>query len=73
MTLAYGLGLLLLGPYSALEGRGRLDYLPAEVRVTPYYLTTPAMAVPLVRSIYDDYLLWWYCDPNEADRPTGWI
>ena len=70
--VGYPLYLLLVGPYSALNGTGRLDFLPQTVRESPFYPAVPVYFVPGLRSTYDNYLHWWYRDPNEADRETGW-
>jgi hypothetical protein len=73
VLIGYPIYLLLVGPYSALNGSGRLDLLPEAVRDAPYYPAAPVYFVPVLRTAFDDYLHWWYLDPNEADRPTGWL
>jgi hypothetical protein len=70
--VGYPLWLLLLGPYSAVIGTGRFDFLPQAVRDIPFYPAVPVYCIPGLRSTYDDYLHWWYRDPNEADPETGW-
>ena len=70
--VGYPLWLALLGPYSAVIGTGRFDFLPQVVRDIPFYPVVPVYCVPRLRSSYDDYLHWWYRDPNEADPETGW-
>jgi hypothetical protein len=72
VLVGYPLYLLLVGPYSALNGTGRLDFLPQAVRDAPFYPAAPVYLVPGLRSTYDDHLHWWYRDPNEADPETGW-
>lgn len=63
--------LLLLGPYLAIIGTGRFDFLPPIVRDAPFYPAAPVYLVPGLRHVYDGYLQFWYFDPNEADSPTG--
>jgi|ERR1017187_4163089 hypothetical protein len=72
VLVGYPLCLLLIGPYSALNGTGWLEFLPQVVRDAPFYSAVPVYCIPGLRSKYDDYLHWWYRDPNEADPPTGW-
>ena len=69
-VLAYPAYLLLLGPYYALEGRGYLDFVPERVRTAFYYPAVPFYLVMGLRNPYDDYLTWWYDDPNEGE--TTW-
>ena len=68
----YPLCLLLLGPYWSLEGRGALDFIPSSIRLCFYLPSAPLWAIPHVRGRFQDYLDWWYLDPNSADRETGW-
>jgi hypothetical protein len=72
VLLAYPLYLILLGPYYALLGTGRLDALPKYARDTPFYPAVPISWVPGLRNLYDEYLTLWYQDPNAPDMPTGW-
>lgn len=72
-TAAYCVYLILLGPYLSLLESGRLDTLPRAIRDAPFYPAAPIYHIPIVRSLYDDYLQLWFSDPNEADPPTGWI
>ena len=72
VLIGYPVYLLCLGPYSAVIGTGRFDFLPQIVRDAPFYPAVPVFFVPGLRSTYNDYLHWWYRDPNEADSPTGW-
>ena len=72
LLLSFPIYLLLLGPYSALSGTGRLDFLPQQIRDALFFPAAPVYLVPGLRSTYDDYLHRWYRDPNEADPETGW-
>jgi hypothetical protein len=69
----YGLYLALLGPFYALVGDGALSSMPHSVSDIIFLPADPVYRVPIIRSLYDDYLNWWYVDPNMADRPTGWF
>nr|AAS92955.1 hypothetical protein [uncultured bacterium] len=70
--VSYPVYLLFLGPYSAVIGTSRFDFLPQIVRDIPFYPAAPVYCVPGLRSTYDNYLHRWYRDPNEADPETGW-
>jgi len=72
LLIGYPFYLLLLGPYWAIMGKGRFDSLPQVLREAPLYPALPVYLLPGLRSTYDDYLHWWYRDPNEADPETGW-
>ena len=72
LLVGYPVYLLLVGPYWAMDGRGALDFLPRAVRDVFYLPTAPIWAVPHVRGRFQDYLDWWYLDPDGADRETGW-
>jgi hypothetical protein len=69
----YGIYLVLLGPFYACVGDGPLSSMPRSASELIFLPAMPVYSVPLVRSLYDDYLEWWYVDPNAADRPTGWF
>ena len=71
VIIAYPIYLLLLGPYWALLGPGRLDFLPQTVRSVPLYPAMPGSLLPALWRPYEGYLNWWYCDPNAADPETG--
>ena len=72
VAVGYPLYLLMIGPYWALEGSGALDFIPRPVREVCYLPTAPIWGIPHVRGRFQDYLEWWYLDPNGADRETGW-
>jgi len=71
-VLVYAAYLLLLGPVWAMDGRGRLNFIPEGVRQICYVPAYPICLVPHLRGRYADYLDWWYLDPNAADREMGW-
>jgi hypothetical protein len=52
-----------------LDGRGFLDFAPEQIRNVLYL---PAMPFCFLgpHNPYDDYLTWWYDDPNEVE--TTW-
>ena len=62
--------LLLLGPFYALDGRGYFDFLPDGVRTVFYVPAIPFYEVFGPNNPYDDYLTFWYDDPNAAE--TTW-
>ena len=72
LLIGYPVYLLLLGPYSALNGTDRLNFLPQQIREALFLPAAPVYLIPGLRSTYDDYLHRWYRDPNEADPETGW-
>ena len=72
MIIGYPGYLLLLGPLYALNGHGAFNFIPLPVREACMLPATPVMLIPGLRSSYDDYLTWWYEDPNAPDRETGW-
>src|SRR4051812_13258923 len=71
-ALSYPVYLFLLGPLYAATGSGLFDFLPQSVRDAWFAPAAPVYCVPGVRNLYDDYLAWWYNDPNAPDRETGW-
>jgi hypothetical protein len=73
LFFSYPIHLILLGPYWRLSATGRLDFLPHPLQEALFYPAAPVYFIPGVRSTYDDYLHFWYQDPNEADPPTGWM
>ena len=72
IVLGYPLYLLLLGPLYALNGHGVFNFFPQPVREAFMLPAAPVYMIPGLRSSSDDYLTWWYDDPNTADRETGW-
>ena len=72
VLLSYPICLLLVGPYWALEGRGALNCIPEGIRSVGYLPMGLVWLIPHARGRYQDYLDWWYLDPNAADRETGW-
>jgi hypothetical protein len=71
VLLGYPLHLVLLGPYHALLGTGRLDALPKYAHDTPFYPAAPIYWIPGLRQFYDGYLTFWYEDPK-INMPTDW-
>ncbi|MDB6064012.1 MAG: hypothetical protein JWR26_220 [Pedosphaera sp.] len=69
-VLAYPVALILLGPFYALDGRGYLNFVPEGVRNVFYLPALPFYLTMGPRNPYDDYLSWWYEDPNAAE--TTW-
>jgi hypothetical protein len=67
---AYPLYLLCFGPVYALIGNGYLDFLPQKVRDGAFLTTAPIYLMLGPRNFFDDYLTWWYDDPNAAE--TTW-
>ena len=65
--LVYPTWLLLLGPFWALDGRGALDYIPIGVRRVVYLPALPLFCIKRACPAMDNYLNWWYQDPNEAE------
>jgi hypothetical protein len=65
MLAGYFCYVLLLGPFSALDGRGLLGFVPDSVRTALVLPVVPLSFVPGFRRLYFDYLGWWYHDPNE--------
>jgi hypothetical protein len=72
VLIGYPLYLLLLGPLYALNGHGAFNYLPKQMREAFMLPAAPVYAVPGLRGSYDDYLNWWYDDPNAVPPETGW-
>ena len=66
-VVAYPAYLLLLGPYYALEAHGYFDFAPEHIRTAFFYPAAPFYLVMGPNNPYDDYLTWWYDDPNAAE------
>jgi hypothetical protein len=69
---AYACYLAALGPFSALEGNGSLNVIPASLRELCWYPSAPVWTIRSLRHCYADYLDSWYRDPNLADPPHDW-
>lgn len=67
LALAYPAYLLFLGPFYALDGRGCFDFAPACIRTAFYFPCAPFYWTMGSHNPYDDYLTWWYDDPNAAE------
>jgi hypothetical protein len=61
-TLVFVLDLLLLGPLSALEGRGYSHGIPSPVLFIVWAPSAPVWRIPVLRETYWWYLDWWYHD-----------
>jgi hypothetical protein len=72
LAIGYPVYLILLGSLYSLNGHGVFNFLPQPMREAFMLPAAPVYVVPGLRSSYDDYLNWWYVDPNAADRETGW-
>lgn len=73
MLIGYPVYLLLIGgPVWALKGHGYFNFVPERVQLVCLAPTYPIWFIPHLRGRYADYMDWWYRDPNEADRETGW-
>jgi hypothetical protein len=66
LALAYPAYLLLLGPFYALDGRGYLGFVPERIRTGLYLPAAPFYLAMGPRNPYDNYLTFWYDDPNAA-------
>ena len=66
-VLVFPTWLLLLGPFWALDGRGALDFIPSTVRRVAYLPAVPFFCIQPACPVLEDYLNWWYQDPNEAE------
>src|SRR6266699_5462554 len=69
-VLSYPLYLLLLGTFYAIDGRGGLNFASERVRNFLYFPAAPIYAVFGPHNFYDDYLTFWYDDPNAPE--TTW-
>jgi hypothetical protein len=69
-AVVYVLYLILFGPIYALMGRGWLDFLPELIRNSYFLPAAPIYFVLGMHNPYDDYLPWWYDDPNAPE--TTW-
>ncbi|MGH7953393.1 MAG: hypothetical protein ACREFE_15975 [Limisphaerales bacterium] len=67
LLLLYPAYLLLLGPFWALDGRGRLDFVPSSVRNAAYLPLYPIAKIRPLFNVYDHYMDWWYLDPNAPE------
>jgi hypothetical protein len=67
VLLAYPTWLLLLGPFWALDGRGRLDLIPEKVRQCVYLPMAVWGNSPVFPSIFEPYMNWWFDDPNAGE------
>ncbi len=57
-TGCYGLYLALLGPFYALVSDGPFSSMPHAVSAVIFLPADPVYRVPIIRSLYDDYLNW---------------
>jgi len=73
LLFSYPVYLLLIGgPLWAMRGHGYFNFVPDRVQMVCFAPTYPIWLIPHVRGRYADYMDWWYRDPNDADRETGW-
>ena len=69
---SYAAYLALLGPFSSLEGRGRLKFLPGSVREACWYPSAPVWLTPGLRRSHGNDLDRWYLDPHAPAPPMDW-
>ncbi len=70
LVLAYPAYLLLMGPFYAMDAHGYFNLAPKPVRRTFYLPVAPLYWTMGPDNPYDDYLTWWYNDPNAPE--TTW-
>lgn len=72
VLVIYLVYLLCLGPLYALNDRGSFEYIPVRLREAFILPAAPFMLTPGLRNNFDNYLNWWFEDPNAIPRETGW-
>jgi hypothetical protein len=63
--LAYGLYLLALGPFWAIDGR--FGVVSEPVRAAIWWPAMPLFDVRVVNHLFEGYLDCWYVQPNAAE------